>query len=263
MYPLNNKYILDVATEAAISGARIVMDALGSTMIADHKGRTDLVTDIDRRSEQVIKSLLRKQFPDHDIVAEESGNELMESDYCWFIDPLDGTTNFVHGYPSFGISIGLFHHNKPQVGVVMEMPAMNLYTATAGTGSYCNNMPIHVSLTDDLVRSLLVTGFGYEHGNNWEKNMLLFKQLTDTTQGVRRLGAAAVDLCHVASGMVDGFWEFDLKPWDTAAGILIAFEAGANVSRLDGSEYSIFDDQILVTNGIIHQSMVDKMIGFL
>jgi myo-inositol-1(or 4)-monophosphatase len=263
MYPLNNKYILDVATEAAISGARIVMDALGSTMIANHKGRTDLVTDIDRRSEQVIKSLLRKQFPDHDIVAEESGSELMESDYCWFIDPLDGTTNFVHGYPSFGISIGLFHNNKPQVGVVMEMPAMNLYTATAGTGSYCNNIPIHASLTDDLVLSLLVTGFGYEHGINWEKNMLLFKQLTDITQGVRRLGAAAVDLCHVASGMVDGFWEFDLKPWDTAAGILIAIEAGANVSRLDGSEYSIFDDQILVTNGIIHQSMVDNIIGFL
>jgi len=256
MSQINNKHILDVATEAANTAANIVMDALPLSKAAENKGLTDLVTDIDLRSEQIIKSIIRDQFPDHGIIAEESGEELVESDYCWFIDPLDGTTNFVHGYPSFGISIGLFFQNNPQVGVVMEMPTMNLYTATLGNGSFCNNRPIHVSSTDELVQSLLVTGFGYEHGNKWKNNMLIFRQFTDITQGVRRLGAAAIDLCHVASGIVDGFWEFDLKPWDTAAGTLIATEAGAYVSRMDGKEHSIFDDQILVSNNIIHKNMI-------
>ena len=136
MSQLNNKHILDVATEAANSAANIVMYALPSPKATENKGRTDLVTDIDLRSEQKIKSIIRVQFPDHGIIAEESGMELVESDYCWFIDPLDGTTNFVHGYPSFGISIGLFYQNKPQVGVVIEMPAMNLYTAITGNGSF-------------------------------------------------------------------------------------------------------------------------------
>tara|TARA_B100001750_G_C15516080_1_gene607305 strand:- start:1029 stop:1820 length:792 start_codon:yes stop_codon:yes gene_type:complete len=263
MSQLNNKHILDVATEAANSAANIVMDALPSPKATENKGRTDLVTDIDLRSEQKIKSIIRVQFPDHGIIAEESGMELVESDYCWFIDPLDGTTNFVHGYPSFGISIGLFYQNKPQVGVVIEMPAMNLYTAITGNGSFCNNKPIHVSMTNELVRSLLVTGFGYEHDNKWQNNMLIFRRFTDITQGVRRLGAAAVDLCHVASGIVDGFWEFDLKPWDMAAGVLIATEAGATVSRMDGEEHSIFDDQILVSNNIIHQNMMNIIKEFI
>ena len=263
MSQLNNKHILDVATEAAKTAANIVMDALPSPKIADNKGRTDLVTDIDLRSEQIIKSIIREQFPDHGIIAEESGKELVESDYCWFIDPLDGTTNFVHGYPSFGISIGLFYKNKPRVGVVIEMPAMNLYTATSGNGSFCNNKPIHVSMTSEMVQSLLVTGFGYDHDSNWQNNMLIFRRFTDITQGVRRLGAAAVDVCHVASGIVDGFWEFDLKPWDTAASVLIATEAGASVSRMDGEDHSIFDDQILVSNNIIHKNMMNIIKEFI
>ena len=118
-------------------------------------------------------------------------------------------------------------------------------------------------MTNELVRSLLVTGFGYEHDNKWQNNMLIFRRFTDITQGVRRLGAAAVDLCHVASGIVDGFWEFDLKPWDTAAGVLIATEAGATVSRMDGQEHSIFDDQILVSNNIIHQNMMNIIKEFI
>ena len=263
MSPLNNESILKLATEAAVSASHIIMDGLGVPRKADHKGRTNLVTDIDRKSEQIIKSKIRAQFPDHDILAEESEKEIMGSDYCWFIDPLDGTTNFIHGYPSFAVSIALFYKNVPLIGVVVEMPDIKIYTAIKDKGAWCEEQSIFCSETPTLEKSLLVTGFGYQHGENWESNMKLFKHFTDTTQGVRRLGAAAVDLCHVASGKVDGFWEFDLKPWDTAAGILIAAEAGAIVSRLDGSDYSIFDDQILASNGSVHKEMIDQIKEFL
>ena len=141
----------------------------------------------------------------------------------------------------------------------MEMPYTNLYSAIKGEGAWCEGQPISCSKIDSLEKSLLVTGFGYEHGELWEKNMALFKHFTNVTQGVRRLGAAAVDLCHVASGKVDGLWEYDLKPWDTAAGILIAQEAGAVVSRLDGSDYSIYDNNICVSNPSIHQEMVGEI----
>ncbi|HIA80168.1 MAG TPA: inositol monophosphatase [Candidatus Marinimicrobia bacterium] len=263
MSPLNNESILKIATEAAVSASHIIMDGLGVPRKADYKGRTNLVTDIDLKSEQIIKSKIRAQFPDHDILAEESEKEIMGSDYCWFIDPLDGTTNFIHGYPSFAVSIALFYKNVPLIGVVVEMPDIKIYTAIKDKGAWCEEQSIFCSETPTLEKSLLVTGFGYQHGENWESNMKLFKHFTDTTQGVRRLGAAAVDLCHVASGKVDGFWEFDLKPWDTAAGILIAAEAGAIVSRLDGSDYSIFDDQILASNGSVHKEMIDQIKEFL
>jgi len=143
------------------------------------------------------------------------------------------------------------------------MPAMNTYWATDGTAAYCNKKVIKVSQTENLIQSLLVTGFGYRHDSKWNTNMNLFKEFTDVTQGVRRLGAAAVDICHAASGAVDGFWEFDLNPWDVAAGILIAERAGAKVSKMNGEQYSIYDDQILISNGIIHQDMINIIDKFI
>ena len=172
---------------------------------------------------------------------------------------MDGTTNFVHDYPSFGVSIGLTHNNKPIVGCVIELPANNTYTAISGQGAYCNNESISVSEVNELGNALYVTGFGYKHGELWEQNMVLFKKFTDIGQGVRRLGAASVDFCHIASGKVDGFWEFDLHPWDMAAGILIVEEAGGTVTKMDGSHYSIYDNEILATNGLIHQKMMGQI----
>ena len=181
----------------------------------------------------------------------------------WVIDPLDGTTNFVHGYPSFSVSIGIYYKKNPVVGVVLEMPHIKLYTAIVNNGSWCEGNKIQSSKTENIKDSLLVTGFGYQHGDLWEKNMDLFKIFTDKCHGVRRLGSASIDICHVATGQVDGFWEYDLSPWDSAAGILIAKEAGCIVSQLNGMEYNIFNNNILVTNGIIHKEMVEEFKNYL
>ena len=232
------------------------MEALEKPRVANHKGKTDLVTETDLHSENIIKSIIRASYPDHDLLAEESEKESSQSDFLWIIDPLDGTTNFVHGYPSFAVSIGLFFQNKPLIAVVLELPTTKLYTAIKSEGAWCEGEPFTCSQTDSIEKSLLLTGFGYDHGELWERNMALFKDFTDKSHGVRRLGAAAVDLCHVASGKVDGFWEFDLKPWDSAAGILIAQEAGCVVSQMDGSDYSIYDNNILVANPNIHREMI-------
>ena len=259
MSPTKNDDYLAVAVEAAIAASHIIMEALEKPRVAHHKGKTNLVTETDHLSEKTIKSIIRASFPDHGFLAEESGQDLSKSDYLWIIDPLDGTTNFVHGYPSFAVSIALYYKNEPQVAVIIEMPNTKLYSAIKGGGVWCEGQPISCSESDSLEKSLLVTGFGYEHGELWEENMRLYKHFTDTTQGVRRLGAAAVDLCHVASGKVDGFWEFDLQPWDTAAGILIAQEAGCLVTQMNGSDYSIYDNNILVTNPKIHIEMVKNI----
>jgi myo-inositol-1(or 4)-monophosphatase len=232
------------------------MEALEKPRVANHKGKTDLVTETDLHSENIIKSIIRASYPDHDLLAEESEKESSQSNFLWIIDPLDGTTNFVHGYPSFAVSIGLLFQNKPLIAVVLEMPNTKLYTAIKNEGVWCEGQPFTCSQTDSIEKSLLLTGFGYEHGELWERNMALFKDFTDKSHGVRRLGAAAVDLCHVASGKVDGYWEFDLKPWDSAAGILIAQEAGCVVSQMDGSDYSIYDNNILVANPKIHREMI-------
>jgi len=257
MYPINNDTLLDVAVEAAIAASNIVMDALDKPRAAHHKNTiTDLITETDQDSEKLIKNIIRASYPDHGVLAEESGGDASNSEYLWVIDPLDGTTNFVHGYPSFAISIALNYQHQPQVAVILEMPHKKLYSAIANKGAWCEGNSIACSTTPTLQESLLLTGFGYDHGEKWERNMRLFKEFTNKTQGVRRLGAAAVDLCHVASGKVDGFWEFDLQPWDTAAGILIAKEAGCLISKIDGSEYSIYNDNILVTNPLIHEDMI-------
>ncbi len=245
-----------VAMRAAETSADIIMDALNHPKAVSHKGRTDLVTETDKQSEQNIISIIRTSFPNHAILAEESGGTTQSTDFLWVIDPLDGTTNFVHGYPSFGVSIAVFYQNKPLIGIVMELPSKQLYTAIKGQGAFCNNSPIHVSEVCQLEQSLLVTGFGYVHDEKWRNNMKLFQHFTDITQGVRRLGSASVDLCHVARGYVDGFWEYDLHPWDTAAGILIVEEAGGRVTTISDEVYSIFDQSITASNGQLHQDII-------
>jgi len=259
MYPIKNEEILDVSVEAALAASDIIMEAAKNPQIEKYKkSRSDLVTHTDLESERIIKLFISKNFPDHNILAEESDKNEIDSDYLWVIDPLDGTTNFVHGYPSYSVSMGVYYKNKPIVATVLEMPHVKLYTSIINKGAWCEGNKIITSKTNALKDSLLVTGFGYQHGNLWEKNMDLFKIFTDKSHGVRRLGSASIDICHVATGQADGFWEYDLAPWDSAAGILIAKESGCTVSQLNGSEYSIYDNNILVTNGRIHKEMVEE-----
>lgn len=249
-------HIQDVAVKAAKSAAELILTANELPKVANYKSKADLVTKTDTESEQLICKMISENFPNHGILAEESGAHYPNSDYQWIIDPLDGTTNFVHNYPAFAISIGVYYKHKPMVACIIELPVYHIYTAVRNQRAYCDGSMISVSAVNELDKSLLVTGFGYNHDVLWERNMELFKRFTDTTQGVRRLGAAAVDLCHVACGKVDGFWEFDLKPWDTAAGILLVLEAGGKITQTNGSAFSIFDNQILASNALIHKEMM-------
>lgn len=256
--------LAEAAQKAAELGAEVVRSALDKPMNITFKGVTDLVTDTDKAGEAAILEYLQQHFPDHGFLGEEGGvSGNAESEYLWAIDPLDGTTNFTHQYPSFGVSVAVLLRGQPKAAAVVEFAGgphawvTRTYTASEGQGAYCNGHKISVTDNDNITRALLVTGFGYEHDEAWTANMDIFKHFTDVTQGVRRLGAAAVDLCHVALGVVDGFWEYRLKPWDVAAGILIVKEAGGEVTTMDGEPYSVFSRSTLATNGALHDEIVE------
>ncbi|OWM72743.1 hypothetical protein CDL15_Pgr024795 [Punica granatum] len=264
--PIPPAQLIQVVEAAAESGARVVMGAVNKPRSISYKGLTDLVTDTDKMSEESIIEVVRKNFPDHLILGEEGGiTGDPSSDYLWCIDPLDGTTNFAHGYPSFAVSVGVLFRGNPAAAAVVEFVGghmcwnSRMFTATAGGGAFCNGEKIHVSKTDQMERSLLVTGFGYEHDDVWATNIDLFKEFTDISRGVRRLGAAAVDMCHVALGIVEAYWEYRLKPWDMAAGVLIVEEAGGAVTRMDGGKFCLFDRSVLVSNGILHDKLLDRI----
>lgn len=263
MSHINNDNLLNVGIEACLAASNVIIDAASLPRVSSNKGKTDLVTETDVLSEKVIKSTIRSEFSEHSIMAEESGKEITPSKYLWIIDPIDGTTNFVHGYPSYGISIGLYYENKPLLGIVLEMPNLKLYTAIKGQGAYCEGEKIRPSRTTSLNESLLVTGFGYDHLENWKRNMDLFKHFTDITQGVRRLGAASIDICHTACGIVDGYWEYDLKPWDIAAGIIIASESGCRITDLNGSDHELEGESIVITNNLIHDEFLTESSPYL
>jgi len=248
--------LLDVAIEAADLSSDIILKYINKSKAIDYKGITDLVTIADKKSEKLIIKTVLDKFHNHSILAEESGSNSKDSKYLWIIDPLDGTTNFVHGYPSYGVSIACSIDNIISIAVVKDIPNNDLYTAIINKGAFKNGIPINISKTKTLLNSLLVTGFGYDHDINWELNMNLFKHFTNNSQGVRRLGAASIDLCHLASGIIDGFWEYDLKPWDTAAGKLIVEEAGGKITKLNGQNFNIYQNEILATNKKIHEEMI-------
>ncbi|KAG7962695.1 hypothetical protein I3843_09G077600 [Carya illinoinensis] len=258
--------LVEVVESAAKTGAEVVMDAVNKPRNVTYKGLTDLVTETDKMSEAAILEVVRKNFGDHLILGEEGGViGDTSSDYLWCIDPLDGTTNFAHGYPSFAVSIGVLFRGKPATAAVVEFVGgpmcwnTRIFSATAGGGAFCNGQKIHVSENNRVEQSLLVTGFGYEHDDPWATNMDLFKEFTDVSRGVRRLGAAAVDMCHVALGIAEAYWEYRLKPWDMAAGALIVEEAGGTVTRMDGGKFSVFDRSILVSNGALHEKLLERI----
>jgi myo-inositol-1(or 4)-monophosphatase len=246
---------LDIATEAALAAGVVLQGYLGKLEDAViEKGRPgDLVTAADKASEAVILEILHRHFPHHSILAEESGKiGNQDNEFLWAIDPLDGTTNYAHQYPFFAVSIGLLINGVSQVGVIYDPLHDELFRAAAGLGATRNRRPIQVSETSELYKSLLVTGFAYDRRETSDNNYAEFCHLTHLTQGVRRSGAASIDLAHVACGRVDGYWERGLAPWDMAAGIIILQEAGGKVTAYDGTELHIDSGRILATNGYIH-----------
>lgn len=246
---------LRVAIEAAKKSGELIKRRVGRIKTIDYKGAIDLVTDVDKASELLIKKHLFNKFPKHLFLGEESGGEREGCAYRWVVDPIDGTTNFAHGFPYFSISIALEIDCQPAVGVVYDPMHDELFYAIKGGGAYLNKKKIKVSAIKDLKKSLLCTGFAYEIKDAKDSNVEHFVDFLMTSQAIRRMGSAALDLCYVACGRFDGFWEIGLKPWDTAAAILIVTEAGGKLSKFSGSKYSHYDQEILATNGLLHSQM--------
>ncbi len=225
----------------------------------EYKGDADLVTAADRASEVLIRERIRQQFPSHDVLGEEQGLNDQGGDYRWYVDPLDGTTNFAHGYPVFCVSMALERRGQDQAGriagVVYDPTRDELFTAEVGKGAHLNGAPIHVSKAAQLKECLVATGFP-SHKRHKNPNIHFYHQITLRTHGVRRAGSAALDLCNVASGRFDGFWEFNLNPWDTAAGALIVEEAGGKVSRFDGAAFELDSRETLASNGLVHDALL-------
>lgn len=220
-----------------------------------YKRPLDIVTEADRGSEALITERLRRQFPSHSIVAEEGGSHQSTSDYCWYVDPLDGTTNFAHGFPVYCVSLGLALRNEPICGVIYDPTKQDLYTAERGGGSFCNGARMSVSGIEGLSESLLATGFpptSHDH----DLNLRFFFRFTHLSHGVRRAGSAALDLCSVALGRFEGFWELQLNPWDKAAGVLMVTEAGGRITNLLGEPFKLLENPIFASNGLVHEAML-------
>ena len=248
------------AVEAATIGGNILVEYVRSGFRIEYKNAVDLVTDADRQSEQAIIDTIRRNYPDHDILAEERGMESAgRSPYKWVIDPLDGTTNFAHGFPMYCVSIGLEHEGRMVLGVILDPTRQELFTAVSGHGTTLNGRRIRVSHTSALDAALLVTGFAYDIRESRNNNLDYFSQFCLRARGVRRTGSAALDLCYVAAGRFDGFWEMKLHAWDVAAGSLMVTEAGGRMSDFKGGTFSIDGKEMVSSNGLIHGEMLDVL----
>jgi len=227
----------------------------------EYKGEADLVTAADRASEALIRDRISQQFPSHDVLGEEQGLNDRGSEYRWYVDPLDGTTNFAHGFPVFCVSLGLERRSGSSgervAAVVYDPTRDELFSAEKGAGASLNGKQIHVSKVARLNECLVATGFP-SHKRHKNPNIFFYHQITLHTHGVRRAGSAALDLCYVACGRFEGFWEFNLNPWDTAAGTLIVEEAGGKVTRFDGSPFQIDSRETLASNGIVHEALITE-----
>jgi myo-inositol-1(or 4)-monophosphatase len=258
--------IPDGARELAVQTAReagaILRDHLGKVSV-EFKGTVDLVTDADRASETLIAERISSAFPDHRMVGEEgiardpgSGDDAI---FTWIVDPLDGTTNFAHGYPHFAVSIALAFDRTVLLGVVYDPMRDELFLAERGAGATLNGRPLHVSAIDDLIRALLATGFSYDLSERAEQ-LEIWNELQGISQGIRRDGAAALNLCYVGAGRLDGFWEQPLQPWDMAAGSLVVEEAGGVVTSYDGGPFNVLGKGVIAGNAPIHRAMMDAIL---
>ncbi len=251
--------MLNIAIEAAKEAGKFLKHNLGKVGEINLKSgqERNLVTEIDKKSEEMIVGIIRKHFPNHDILAEESGSEHgKKSDFRWIIDPLDGTTNFTHGLPIFCVSIGLEHKGEIVAGVIYDPNLNELFSAEKGRGAFLNGKRLRVSQTPFLKNSLMVTGFPYDVTENPDNCIQHFVNFLMTAQAVRRMGSAAIDLAYVAAGRYDGFWEVNLNAWDMAAGVLLIREAGGKVTGFTGEEIDIYGKRVVASNGLIHDEMV-------
>ena len=247
---------LETSVEIAREAGALLSKYFERRISYELKGEHDLVTEADRASERLVVDRLRSHFPSHAIVAEEGGNHAGSSEYCWYVDPLDGTTNFAHGFPMYNVTMALEQSGELIAGVVFDPEHSEMFTAERGSGAYLNNRRIRVSKVKEIENTLVATGFP-SRKRHQDVNVHFYYQLAMLTHGVRRAGSAALDLAYVASGRLDGFWEFGLNPWDMAAGILLITEAGGKVSDMQGGPVSLRGPHLLADNGLVHQQMID------
>ncbi len=247
-----------VAIEAALKSGLFIKNSVGKIVSISYKGRDNIVTDVDKKAEGLVIRKILTEFPGHSILSEERGAIGRPSPYKWIIDPLDGTTNFAHAFPFFCVSIALEKNGKVILGVVYDPMRDELFTAEAGKGARLNRKKVRVSDTARIENSFLATGFSYGAARK-DKNIDNFKKLLVRSMAIRRAGSAALDLCYVACGRFDGFWEMDLHPWDSAAAQLIVKEAGGEVTKFDGTAYTPYNRNILATNHLLHKKMVSLL----
>jgi myo-inositol-1(or 4)-monophosphatase len=258
-----NPLFLATAVEAVVRAGAIQREKFGGDFHVDKKGAIDLVTDVDVEVERMFRALVSERFPDHQVLAEEMGGDAaVPKGPCWIFDPIDGTTNFTHGLPIFCSSLALEVDGVAEIAAVYDPTRKELFTAERGGGAYLNGRPLRVSSTTRLVDAMLVTGFPYDVHSRIEEIVGLFARFVGRARAVRRLGSAAIDLCYIAAGRMDGFWERDLKPWDIAGGALIVAEAGGRITNMDGRPFASRGRDVLATNGLLHDDMLSVIAAF-
>jgi myo-inositol-1(or 4)-monophosphatase len=246
--------------ELARQAGAVLMDGYLHEHQVRYKSRVDLVTEVDHKSEKLVLDTIRQKFPGHAIVAEESGSHEGLADHCWYVDPLDGTLNFAHGLPIFAVSIAYAYQGQIQLGVVYDPTRDQCFRAEKGQGAWLGDVRLAVSSTPELIGALLVTGFPYDAWKNGDNNLNHFSHFSTRSQGVRRLGSAALDLCYVAAGWLDGFWEIRLSAWDVAAGALICSEAGGTVTDMQGqADFMRPPYSILAANPALHPLILNGL----
>lgn len=257
--------LLSTAIEAVRRAGALQMASFGHVMQIDKKGAIDLVTEIDVAVERMFRDFIAQRFPDHTVLAEELQDGAIPPvppGACWVFDPIDGTTNYAHGIPIFCASLALEIGGVAQVAAVFDPNRDELFTAELGRGAQLNGRPLRVSSAETLLDAVVVTGFPYDVHTRVDEIVGLFGAFVGRARAVRRLGSAAIDLCYVAAGRMDGFWERDLKPWDIAGGALIVEEAGGRVTNMEGSRFSSRGVDVLATNGRLHEAMLDVIRTF-
>ena len=258
-----HRAFLDTAIEAVVRAGDLQMAQFGQAFQIDKKGAIDLVTEVDVAVEQMFRALVAERFPDHQVLAEEmGGSATVPRGPCWVFDPIDGTTNYAHGIPIFCASLALEIDGIAEVAAVFDPNRKELFTAERGGGAFLNGSPLHVSQAETLIDAVVVTGFPYDVHSRVEEIVGLFGAFVGRARAVRRLGSAAIDLCYVAAGRMDGFWESDLKPWDIAGGALIVSEAGGRITNMSGEPFRSRDGRVLATNARLHDEMLEVIREF-
>jgi myo-inositol-1(or 4)-monophosphatase len=250
--------MLDFLIKLSQKAGVYLLSQTGEELLIEHKGRIDLVTNADKTSQDMIIKNIENKFPDHAIIAEEGYNKSGKEGFAWYIDPIDGTTNFVHGVPMFCVSVALYKDASPIIGVCHNPSTRETFYAEKGKGAFLNGKRIYVSKTMNLLDALVATGFPYK-SEDMEKIIKCFSNVVGNVQGIRRFGSAALDLCYVACGRFDAFWEMELKPWDMAAGVLILEEAGGKVTDMEGAVFNLNKGDIAASNKIIHNKFLKLM----